>query len=216
MLMNGDPYYAPVRAELAKALSAASGREVPPEWMDCVALGCHVRTAAPIRLREDAGRLAARLSEGGPGELLGAPLVERIGHNGGHLLFTLTPAFFTAAARLAVESLPPPAPLWGVPGESAYAAVRMGMLARKPWAPCPADPAVRMALWRAMGIPERLSEPGPLRLRLSEAARALLTMTHHVPPRDRTALIDRCGGVGAAAARLLSLGIHQLQGGEPL
>lgn len=209
-MLQGDPFYAPVRTALAAALSRAAGRDAPPAWMDCVARGCEVRTAAPLAWQLEAGALAKRLLAEGPEELHGAPLIAHVAHENGHLLFSLTPAFHTAAIRIACESLPPAEGEWDAEGETAYAINRMRMLARHGPAPCPPDPVVCLALWRALGIPERLGERKALRLRLEEARSALLAMTHHLPPRERPALERGLGGVGEAAARLLALGCKHL------
>ena len=193
---------------LALLLSEAAGRRVPPA--DIVSPDARAPLSSPIALRRnlDADALAKSVEGALSSPLnhaLGAPLIERVQAEGGHLHLFPTSAFLTALMLRAIGEAPrPKLPLDAVdPVEKAIC--RMLMLARRPFRPCPEDERVRRALWLALAIAQRAPCERILRHRKLEAARALYSMAHHLPPRDRQTLYVDCSGVADCAARMLAI-----------
>jgi hypothetical protein len=129
------------------------------------------------------------------GLVLGVSPVLRSEREGDWLYFILTDAFYSACVETINASLPFPAGDGG-----SLAQNRMLAGSRRGGAGCPDDGHVQRALLLLLASQ---SLPGIS----GQARRALLTMTHHLPPGERAALSARCGGVCQAAARLLAL--HQ-------
>ncbi len=213
--MCQNAFFAPVRQLLADAIGRATGRDIPPDWIDCLAKGYPARSAAALKLGIDAGELAQFLQTRREdcGVLFGAPLVQSVEAKQGHLLFSFTPAFYTGAVETVLSCFAPVEGPFAVggPDRVRYGLQRMWMLSRKPHCGCPDDRVVQRALWLALGIPERLGQPRPLCRRLQEATDALLGMSYHLPPRRRPHMLNVCGGVADAAARLLYCGLESLQ-----
>jgi|GEM_PF-7071321 len=205
------------RAAIAAASGAIIGAEIAPAEIDCPAQGCSARCAAPLRLGRDAGDLAAALQKT-PVLLENRPLVQTVEAEGGHLLFSFTDAFFdTALNRMLLElpRTPEPGPVLfedAARARAAYTARRMWMLARKAAGEprCPENPAVRQALLLTLAVPERLTHPRGLKLRMLAASDALLCMTRSVLPRERPALSIQSAHVAELAARVFSLALNTL------
>lgn len=148
-----------------------------------------------------------------PVTILGADAVKSFETADGLLLIHFSSMFYDTLMRHTIEILEEPADVQGV-SRAHYALNRMMMLSRKPLASCPDDSHVQRALWTAFGITDRLCGKRALRLRLENASDALLTMTHHLPPKDRPQLFERCGGAARCAARLLYFGLKTSIGGD--
>jgi len=209
-----DAFYGPVRQRLAAGMSLLLDMpDIHPTWIDCPAAGYPARSALPLKLQKDPAALAELFTEERQafGTLFGAPLLERVEYNNGHLLFAFTPAFYTAAMEEAIARYPLPEGAYPQqPEQGALAFYRMQSFIRKGPAHCPDYPPVQQALWLALGIPERITNKRLLKLRILETADALLTMGQGLPPRERPLLYAHCGSVGNAAARLMLLGITAL------
>lgn len=204
--------YDRVRETLASGIAQICALPVKAGNIQCPGRGCSAVSAAPLTFHLDAPEMAGCLNENRTlfGELFGVLFVERVRAENGHLLFDFTKAFYTEAIRQTLRDYAPVSELKLPENRWEYALWRMNMLSRKGVHACPDDKAVQNALWLAMGIPERIGEPRLMKLRLSEAAEALLTMTHHLRPAERTKLLNECGGVAEAAQRLLDYGICDL------
>ncbi len=160
--------------------------------------------------------LARQGLEAHPPRLGNAPFIGGIGVKNGTLRITLTREALEALARAAVEKLPPQKQ-WlcegcGLGTREGYAMARMGTLARKGDKGLPQDEAALRALWLALGICAYPGDAARTRARLKQAVEALLTMSHHLPPRERAALMNRCGLVGMAAEKLIFTGIQIIGG----
>ncbi len=211
--------YALLRERIAGTAGTLLGAEILPVQIDCPAQGCPARCALPRILGEDAAAWAQALQQDiAAFTLFGQPLLSKVEHNEGHLLFHLTDAFYTAALKIVLDELPgvtDPGP--STPQEDAarariaYTMRRMWMLSRKARGEpkCPSNPAVQRALFLAIGVLERLNHPRALTLRLLAASDALLSMTRSVLPRQRPALCTQAAHVGDAAARIYQLGLSQ-------
>ncbi len=207
-----DPFWEPVRIKLSEVLQSTFQIPAMPDWISTPADAYPARSAAPLKCHADAGEWAAILQSrtDGCGELFGVPLISAVEAAGGHLLFRFTTAFYIAALEQAVRLYPWEKPIFVGPEPALYAYWRMRMLSRQPGRGCPHDPDVEKAVFLALGIVERLENPRLLRLRLLDAARALIAMTRKTAPGQRQALINQCGLVGDGCARLLRLGISTL------
>ena len=204
--------FAPVRNELAIGATAILHTDLPATAFVCAPQGADIKSAAPLMLHADASELASKLhARRSQFTLLGVPLVACVYENGGHLLFRLTDAFYTALLREVLMVYPPAPPLSAgeeLPPEARhihYAQRRMWMLARYAEGEvcCPTVPAIQRALFLSAGVGERLDHPRALQLRLEEASTALTTMFHTVLPHERSALMRESAFVGEAAARIL-------------
>lgn len=205
-----------VRVEACRYVTAALGIPLQSADFYCPA------KKAPISLslaklrgkkREDIEKGLGFKLHSEPLFILGINAVKRFEIAGDLLLIYLSSRFYDALIRHTIDMLPEPV---CVTGETRvhYALDRMRMLSRKPMADCPDDDHVQHALWLTLGIPERLSCKRLLRLRLSDASEALLTMSRHLPPAARPELLNRCGGVARCAARLLTQGLQNSVGGD--
>lgn len=126
------------------------------------------------------------------GLLLGAPLVASVRVVNGWLLIDFTPAFFSALVEEINRTLPAPTNVLDT-----HAQNRMYALSRHAGEGCPDIPAFHRALIAALVAHE---SPASY-LRAERAAEALL---RSIPPRERPALLPRCGALGNALLRLLS------------
>ena len=109
----------------------------------------------------------------------------------GWLYFTFSDDFYSALVRHILSVLPAPDSDCG-----RYALNRMRALSRHDGTGCPADRAVQRALLLAVCA-------GQNEAALCRAEDALLCMTHHAAPKERAALLNRCGAVYDAASRIL-------------
>lgn len=213
-MQNHDLFYRPLREALSQDMSALLPVSAQPEQIDCYCQGVAVRTAIAKQHNADAEAWAAILQNARRdfSTLFGVPYVERVTAAGGMLLFTLTRGWYTRAIAAAIEALPKARPLPGtVPAKLRGGFGRMYILSRKPGEQCPDSPAMQLALFKTLGIAERLeAEPRLLRLRLYEANDALLSMHKGVPPLQRQQYAQQSGAYGDAAARLLYAGLCRL------
>ena len=183
-----------LQSALAAGLSQAIDRAVPLSDIHMPARAAAASSPAAIRHGLDAARLADRLSETLPfPEVFGVQPVRRVRMENRWLLFDLSDEWYAAAADALIAALPPAAADCG-----SHALNRMRALARRGGAGCPPYPPVQRALLLTLLL---LPEGAPHRR--AQAERALLTMAHGLTPRERTALLNGCGAVGEAAARVL-------------
>lgn len=137
--------------------------------------------------------------------LFGVPLIETVEAEDGFLNFYFTAVAYDAIIAHMLRELPPAKELELPRDEIAYACWRMAMLARKGASPMPDDPVVKKAMWLTFGIAERVGEERLLTLRKRDAAKSLLSMSRHLPPRERPAFQNQCGSLAECALRLLQL-----------
>lgn len=127
------------------------------------------------------------------GELLGVPLVQAVVHQGNWACFTLTDVFYARCVAYVQERLP-------LPEEDGNCFIlnRMLALSRKggTGCGCPPEGKVQRALWLLLG-----GEESPAIRRAGEEA--FLSMTLHLPPRNRQALLNECGDMADACARMI-------------
>ena len=126
------------------------------------------------------------------GSLYGTPLVGSVRLVNGWLLFTFTQEFFSAL----VDEINRTLPLQDEKIETC-AENRMRALARHEGTGCLDKAAFHRALMLALVAHESAAA-------YKRAERAALTLFHTIPPRERPALIARCGALGGAMLRLLS------------
>lgn len=154
-------YYALLQKSTASTMQTILHMPVSAQHVEIPAAGYAARSAAPLEFHAQAWDWAAQLNENAAlFQLFGAPYVAGVGANNGHLLFTFTGAFYTAALQEILKELPPahvPVPYSGEDAalqRIAYAARRMWMLRRKAQGTpcCPAVEEVQRALLLAMAI----------------------------------------------------------------
>ncbi len=178
-----------VREALCAGLNEHGGGFLPEQICLCpraAAASCYVGDGAGDPAKRSGGKAGLTFPN-----VLNAPLVDRTWEKDGWLLFALTDAFYDAAVEAVVRLLPYPPEDGGN-----YAQNRMMALARKPRTGVPKDASVQRAVWLAICMTARPSlQPA--------AERALLTMGGTLSPALRSGLLQQCGSVGNAAARLL-------------
>lgn len=187
-------FYAPLCGSIAAGLTRVLGEAVAPSAVHIPARDAAASSAVAISRGLDAEALCVRLGSARGAAfppVFGVAPIRAVRARNGWLLFDLTDALYTAAVRHVLSALPPAA---GDCGK--HTLNRMLALARRGGTSCPAIPAVQRALLLALGAP---ISPAAR----AQAERALLSMAHGLPPRERPALLARCGGVGDAAARIL-------------
>lgn len=210
--------YAFIRAQVEQLTALAfPGAVTKRNLIRCPAAGCEASTSFALFSGSDPQAVLkafeTQLKETPP-LFCGTPVFRRVFERKGHICFELTTEMYDCFVQSAsgLEA----APLCGTGlDRTEYALNRMLMLAHTSkfygeHASCPDDPRVRRALWLCFGIVERLKSPRLLKLRINDAAQALLTMSHHLPPAQRPALLRRCGGVADCASRLLHLGLKSI------
>lgn len=175
-------------ASLVSGISGAVGLPASGLRLRIPARGAAV--ACP--LLGEADMAATRLTAADFPPVLGVMPVRHVSAKNGWLLFTLSDEFYTAALRYVQRTLPRPDSDGGC-----RALNRMRCMARAGGDVCPPDERVQRAWLLTL-----CAYPGGAALRRAKAA--LLSMTHHIPPRERAALAAACGGVADAAARALS------------
>ena len=126
------------------------------------------------------------------GSLYGAPLVSSVRLHNGWLLFAFSDAFFSSLVEQANAVLALPADDGGN-----HAVNRLLALGRHDGEGCPPLPAFRRALLEAASANESIAA-------YHRAERAVETLFHPIPPRERPALMDCCGAYARALARLLA------------
>lgn len=178
-----QPFGSEIRRSIAEAASRACGVPLP---------------AGAVRVPARQALASLRLPEGAPAPenmqtaLYGAPLLETARFVNGWLLFDFSDEFFDALAAEAVRRLPPvPDPL------ASHAVNRLTTLSRHGGTGCPHIPSLQRALFLCAFS----GESAAARFR---AERALEGMFHAVPPSERPALLEKCGLLGEACARLLA------------
>ena len=161
--------------------------------MDVCAARIHLpaRNAhASIRLKQGAD--ASALEKLDFGDLLGAKLVDSVRVVNGWLLLDFTPAFFSALVDDINLALPAP-----TCALETHAQNRMYALCQHTGNGCPNVPAFHRAVLSALVAHES-------RASYHRAELAAETLLHSIPPRERPALLARCGALGCALWRLLS------------
>lgn len=177
-------------SEIKEALAGALGRSLGVPF-SARSVRMPARQAdASAHLPPGAGAAQALCADFGA--LCGAQLVARVRLVNGWLLFDFTGAFLSALVSRVNASLPLPADFG-----SAHEANRMLVLSRHGGEGCPDLPAFRRALLEAVCAHQS-------RAAYARAACAAETLFHTIPPRERPALMRRCGALGGALARLLN------------
>lgn len=154
--------------------------------------------AAAFRIPARGADAGARLPDGATlsrepeAVLFGAPLVKRTRVTGGWLLVDFSGAFYDALALQALETIPAVQD-----AAQEHAVNRMLVLSRHGGSGCPRV----VSLQRALLLCTLAHQGGAA---CARAERAAETMLHAVPPRERPALIETCGALGGACAKLLS------------
>ena len=200
--------YAHVRALLSALLQDSLGIPADACRIQCPGKFSPACSAAAKSLHADAAawceRIHARLEER-PVLLFGVPLIDTVEAEDGFLNFYFTTEAYDAIIAHMLKELPAVYELPEPCDQVGYAAWRMAMLARKGPSPMPDDPVLKKTMWITFGIAERLGDERLLALRKSDAAKALLSISRHLPPRERPAFQNRCGSLAECALRLLSL-----------
>mgnify|MGYP001510950866 FL=1 len=187
-------FYAPLCQALADGVGRVLGEALPATAIHIPAREAAASSAVAIMRGLDAETLCVRLGSARGAvfpPVFGAAPVKAVRAGGGWLLFDLTDAFYTAAVRYVLATLPPAADDCGQ-----HTINRMRTLARRGGTSCPAVPSVQRALLLALGAPRSTAAR-------AQAEKALLSLAHGLPPRERPALLAYCGGVAEAAARIL-------------
>lgn len=206
--------YFHVRENLARGIGKAFAFSPDEIHIQCPGRGCGAVCAIPLIKNIDAQQAADTLNKRSSeyfGTLFCVPFVETVRAENGHLLFDFTADFYTAAMAHTLETYPPVPDLPIPENRVEYALWRMRMLSRKGEHACPNDSSVQAALFLALGIPERANDERLMRLRLTDTAEAVLSMSHHLPPAERPALLNRCGSVAEAVQRLLHYGLTAIK-----
>lgn len=180
------PYERDIRNHLAEALGGALGQTPDAHRIRLPARSAHASFRPPQGA--DAGSLTAIDF----GSLYGAPLVKAVRAVNGWLLFDFSPAFCSALVDEINRNLPAP----DTSGET-HAENRMRSLARHEGSGCPDLAAFHRAL-----IEATVAHKSPAAYRRAE--RAALALFHTIAPRERPALLSRCGALGDALWRVLS------------
>lgn len=201
-------FYKEARSALLSLMQDSIGALADGCRIQCPGKFSPACTAHAKTVRADAEQwcrlILRRLSEA-PVLMRGAPLIETVEAEDGFLNFYFTAAAYDAMIEHMLLELPPVTELALPHDEVTYACWRMSMLARKGASPVPDDPCVKKAAWLVLGIAERAGDRRLLALRKQEAAAALLGMSRRLPPRERPALLNRCGSLAECALRLLYL-----------
>lgn len=178
------PFESEIRAQILRVLGGAA--TLPPA----------ARVHLPARDAHASIRLPAEASMESVlaldfGSLYGMPLVSSLRVVNGWLLIDFSPAFFSALTDEINRVLPAPDR-----ADETLAENRMVVLSRHEGSGCPDHPAFHRALLRAIVAHENKAA-------FARAERAALTLFHSITPRERPALLSRCGALGAAMLRLL-------------
>jgi len=153
---------------------------------------CMPARHAAASLRPPPGTLASCAPAAG---FHGAPLLQDARMAGGWMLFDFSGAFYDALTQRALETLPAA----GYAMQD-HAINRMFVLSRHGGGGCPRVPSVQRALLLCVLAHQSAAA-------YARAAHAVKSMLYSVPPRERPALMETCGALGGACARLLSAAI---------
>lgn len=186
--MSYDPE-SEIRAAIAGTLSRASGLCFDPGGVHIPARHAAASVHLPI------GPAAFAVSPADFPALFGAPLVSGCRTVNGWLLLDFTDLFYDALVRRTIKSLPDAD--FGIRDPAIN---RMLVLARHGGSGCPRVPSLQRALLLALSAQKSAAA-------FRRASRAAETMLHALSPRERPALLDKCGALGNALARLLSYAI---------
>lgn len=180
------PYESEIRAQLVCVLSGAF-RQMPED--------AQIRLPARdahASFRPPQGADAQALAALNFGSLYGAPLLDSVRVVNGWLLFDFSPVFCSALVDHINRALPEPKS-----EDETHAENRMRVLARHSGEGCPDLTVFHRALVLSL-----IAGKSPAARRKAEfAAQALF---HTIPPRERIALLPRCGALGGALWRLLA------------
>lgn len=225
-----------LRGAISSTCETVTGRRILPQDIDCAARGYGARSAFALRLGLDATRVAAELNRNSGAFLFeGIPLISQVGEYGGHILFTFTDGFYSAALSLLLRSFPVVGALPLLEAGDArifmrtapraatthaYAArARISYVQRRAWMlgrrregeeTCPALAPVQHALLLAAGLMD--VAPCNRAKRALDCCDALLEMTRCVPPFERREHLRACAHVAAAAASILYCYVQQTGG----
>ena len=178
-------FHRDIRIRLAEALGGAFGTAVGERSIRLPARIADASAHVPP------GCDPARALTMDYGSLYGAPLVASVRLVNGWLLFSFSDELFDALVAKANATLPLPEHDDGI-----HAVNRLLALGRHDGEGCPPLPAFRRALLEAVS-----ADQSPAAYR--RAIRAAETLFHSIPPRERPALLNRCGAYARALARLL-------------
>jgi len=174
-----------IRAQILHVLGSAA--QLPPAVrVHLPARDAHASVHLPGDIQEQA---AVSLDFG---SLYGAPLVDSLRVVNGWLLFDFSAAFFSALVDEINRTQPAPERT-----DETLAENRMYVLSRHEGSGCPDHPALHRALLLSIVAHESKAA-------YARAERAALTLFHTIPPRERPALLSRCGALGGAMLRLLT------------
>jgi hypothetical protein len=179
------PFEREIRAQILSVFGSAA--QLPPA----------VRVHMPARdahasLRLPAGTPAQAVLALDFGSLYGATLVDFVRVVNGWLLFDFSPVFFSALVEQINRMLPAPDH-----ASETLAENRMYVLSRHEGSGCPDHPAFHRALICALVAHQSKAA-------CARAETAALALFHSIPPRERPALLSRCGALGGAMLRLLN------------
>jgi len=175
---------------VAAALRDAVRREVLMHHIHIPAKRDAVGSPIAISYALDADKIAESLTPDRFLPVLGVLPVARVRAENGWLLFTLTDALYDAAIDAVRDALQKP-----TSDCESYALNRMLSLARHDGTTCPKD-AVAQRAWLLTLL--LLDDARPAAI--ARAEEALLTMQHHLMPRER---LDGFGALADAASRIL-------------
>ena len=181
------PYESEICTRIAETLGTALENPLPARSIHLPARNAH----ASVHPQRD-GKID-RLLALDYGSLYGAKLVETTRVVNGWLLLDFSPAFFSALVDEINASVPAP----DTSGET-HAQNRMYVLSRHEGTGCPEIPSFYRALLLALTAHESAAA-------YRRAERAVLTLFHDIPARERPALFRQCGAFGGAILRLLCI-----------
>jgi len=184
-----------VREAIAESIRNELHIDVSVKEMRLPARGAAVGCAAALSAGADAVRWAEQLNKNLEtfSAVLGVLPVKRVRAENGWLLFDLSDALYIAAAKDAAMQC------GKIPARhEIYPLHRLRMIARYADAGCPADERVQRTLLLAFAANET-----PTKANITRAEEAILTMSHHLPPAERSTLLRQCGTAARAMAALL-------------
>jgi len=179
-----------LRLCIGARLCAAVRKPVLPQHIHIPARSDAVGSPIAVSYALDADALAKSLMPESFLPYLGVDPVSAVRAENGWLLFTLSNALYSAAVDMIRSELPAPAH-----DCSSLALNRMMALAKKGGTGCPNDPAVERAFLLTLLLTDD-ARPAAI----DRAESALLSMLHHLPPRERDIGI---GQLADAAGRIL-------------
>jgi len=175
-----------IRSALSVSVVFSDGMH-PPAASFCIP----ARHAA-ASLRPPSGAAVSRVHAA---EFHGAPLLQGTRIAGEWMLFDFSGAFYDALVQRTLETLPA-----ADCTTQDHAINRMLVLSRHGGSGCPRVPAQQRTLLLCMLAHQSAAA-------YARAAHAAERMLHSIPPRERPALMEACGALGSACARLLSAAV---------